>query len=163
VPISRRTIHFNVSVAVKGALRTLNLDTKMRGYAVWGVWDQAVGETVAQQAQPTFVRGGILFVKCSSSAWMQQLHFMKGTIREELNRLLGKEMIKDIRFQMGTVSRSGHGEPSVNDQQVMLDDAEWERIDEALRPLQDPEVKEIVRRIMIKGVSVNKKGGRKGN
>jgi predicted nucleic acid-binding Zn ribbon protein len=89
VPISRRTIHFNVSVAVKGALRTLNLDTKMRGYAVWGVWDQAVGETVAQQAQPSFVRGGVLFVKCSSSAWMQQLQFMKGTICKELNRLIG--------------------------------------------------------------------------
>lgn len=151
-------MNFNVSTAVKGALRRLNLDTKMRGYAVWGVWDQAVGETVAQQAQPNFVRGGILFVRCSSSAWMQQLHFMKVTIREELNRLLGKEVIKDIRFQMGTISRPSHDEASVKDQEVALDDAERERIDEALRPLQDAETREIVRRIMIKGASLNKKG-----
>lgn len=163
MPISRRTINFNVSTAVKGALRRLNLDTKMRGYAVWGVWDQAVGETVAQQAQPAFVRGGILFVKCSSSAWMQQLQFMKVTIRDELNRLLGREVIKDIRFQIGIISRSTHGESSVKDQAVVLDDAEQERIDEALRPLQDPEVKEIVRRIMVKGAFVNKTGERKGN
>lgn len=163
MPISRNTINFNVSVAVKGALRRLNLDAKMRGYAVWGAWDQAVGETVAQQAQPAFVRGGTLFVKCSSSAWMQQLQFMKVTIRDELNRLLGKEVIKDIRFQMGIIFRPSHDEPSVNDQEVGLDDTERERIDEALRPLQDPEMKEIVRRIMIKGASVNKKGVRKGN
>jgi hypothetical protein len=156
VPISRRTINFNVSGAVKGALRRLNLDTKMRGYAVWGVWDQAVGETVAQQAQPTFVRGGTLFVRCSSSAWMQQLQFMKVTIREELNRLLGKEIIKDIRFQMGTIARPTHGESSIKDQEVALDDAERERIDEALRPLQDDETKEIVKRIMIKGASAKK-------
>ena len=163
MPVSRRTINFNVSVAVKGALRRLNLDTKMRGYAVWGVWDQAVGETVAQQAQPAFVRGGVLFVKCSSSAWMQQLQFMKVTIRDELNRLLGNEVIKDIRFQIGTISCSTHGESSLKDQAVVLDDAERERIDEALRPLKDPEVKEIVRRIMVKGAFVNKKGERKRN
>jgi hypothetical protein len=149
-------MNFNVNAAVKGALRRLNLDTKMRGYAVWGVWDQAVGETVAQQAQPTFVRGGTLFVKCSSSAWMQQLQFMKGTICKELNRLMGREAVKDIRFQMGIIDRPTPGEAAINNQEVVLDDAERERIDEALRPLQDPEVKEIVRRIMIKGASAKK-------
>jgi len=155
---TKRAMNFNVSAAVKEALHRLNLDTKMRGYAVWGVWDQAVGETVAQQAQPTFVRGGILFVKCSSSTWMQQLQFMKGTICKELNRLLGKEVVKEIRFQMGMIARPAHGESPVDNQEVVLDDAERERIDEALRPLQDPEVKEIIRRIMIKGASLNKKG-----
>ena len=158
MPTSRRNIDFNVSTAVQGALHRCNLTTKMKGYAVWGVWDQAVGETVAQQAQPNFVRGGILFVKCSSSTWMQQLQFMKGKIREELNRLLGKEVVKEIRFQIGTIPPPTHDEPSIKDQEVALDDAERERIDEALRPLQDPEVKEIVRRIMIKGASLNKKG-----
>lgn len=160
---TKRAMNFNVSTAVKGALHRLNLDTRMRGYAVWGVWDQAVGETVAQQAQPTFVRGDTLIVKCSSSAWMQQLQFMKGTICKELNRLLGKEVVKDIRFQMGVIARPTPETSSVNDQEVALDDDEQARIDEALRPLQDPEVKEIVRRIMIKGASLNKKGESKVN
>jgi predicted nucleic acid-binding Zn ribbon protein len=134
----------------------LTLDARMRGYAVWGVWDQAVGETVAQQAQPAFVRGGVLFVKCSSSAWMQQLQFMKGNICKELNRLLRKEVIKDIRFQMGMIDRPTQGKSSVKDQEVVLDDAEQARIDDALRPLQDAETREIVRRIMIKGASLKK-------
>ena len=153
---TKRAMNFNVNAAVKGALHRLNLDTKMRGYAVWGVWDQAVGETVAQQAQPTFVRGDTLFVKCSSSAWMQQLQFMKGTICKELNRLVGREAVKDIRFQMGMIERPSQEESSVKDQGVVLDDTERERIEEALRPLQDAETKEIVRRIMIKGASAKK-------
>ena len=153
---TKRAMNFNVNTAVKGALHTLNLDTKMRGYAVWGVWDQAVGETVAQQAQPTFVRGGTLFVKCSSSTWMQQLQFMKGTICKELNRLLGKEVIKEIRFQIGTISRPTQETSSVNDQEAALDDAERERINKALQSLQDDETKEIVRRIMIKGATAKK-------
>lgn len=153
---TRRTIEYNIGGAVKEALRRLNLDTRMRGYAVWGVWDKAVGDTVAQQAQPAFVRGGILCVRCSSSAWMQQLHFMKGTIREELNRLLGREVIKDIRFQMGTISRPSP-DAAMQDREVVLDDAERERIDETLRPLRDPEMREIARRIMIKGASLKRR------
>ena len=59
---------------------------------------------------------------------------------------------------MGTIARPTTETSSVNDQEVALDDAERERIDEALRPLQDAETKEIVRRIMLKGASLNKKG-----
>jgi len=155
---TKRAMNFNVKAVVKGALRRLNLDARMQGYAVWGVWDKVVGDAIACQAQPAFVRGGILFVKCSSSAWMQQLHFMKGTIQKELNRVLGKEVVKDIRLQIGTIAPPPHGEPAVDNQEVVLDDAEQARIEEALRPLQDAEVREVVKRIMIKGASVNKKG-----
>ncbi|MCJ7545213.1 MAG: DUF721 domain-containing protein [Deltaproteobacteria bacterium] len=152
----KRALDFNVQAVVKGALHRLNLDAKMQGYAAWAVWDKAVGDTIAQQAQPAFMRGGVLFVKCSSSAWMQQLQFMKGKMCEQLNRLLGKEVIKDIRFQMGMIDRSSRGDATVKDQEVVLDAAEQARIDEALRPLADPEMREIARRIMIKEASAKK-------
>jgi hypothetical protein len=152
----KRAMNFNVQAAVKGALHRLNLDAKMKGYAAWGVWEKAVGETIAQQAQPAFMRGGVLFVKCSSSAWMQQLQFMKGKIGEQLNRLLGKDVIKDIRFQMGMIDRLSQGDASAKNQEVVLDAAEQARIDEALRPLADPEMREIARRIMIKEASAKK-------
>ena len=87
---------------------------------------------------------------------MQQLQFMKGTICKELNRLLGKEVVKEIRFQIGTISRPTQETSSVNDQEAALDDAERERINKALQSLQDDETKEIVRRIMIKGATAKK-------
>jgi predicted nucleic acid-binding Zn ribbon protein len=152
----KRTIDFNIKAAVKDALHRLNLDTRMKGYAVWGIWTKAVGDTIAQQAQPSFVRGGILFVKCSSSAWIQQLHFMKGTIRDALNRLLGSDVIKDIRFQMGVISSPAEVAPVVEEQEVVLDDADRKRIDEALHPLVDLEMKEIARRIMVKETTAKK-------
>ncbi|MBW2039180.1 MAG: DUF721 domain-containing protein [Deltaproteobacteria bacterium] len=149
-------IDFNLKAVLGEALRRLNLDARMRGYAVWGIWDQVVGERVAQQAQPAFVRRGILFVKCSSPAWMQQLQFMKGMILEGLNSRLGREVIKEIRFQIGLVSRPSVEGQSVRDQGVVLDEEERERMEEVLRPLQDPEVREVVRRIMVKGASAKK-------
>jgi len=149
-------MNFNVQAVVKGALHRLNLDTRMKGYAAWGVWEKAVGDTIAQQAQPAFMRGGVLFIKCASSAWMQQLQFMKGQICAQLNQLLGKDVIKDIRFQMGMIDHPARGDSSARDQKVVLDDAEQARIDEALRPLADPEMREIARRIMIKEASAKK-------
>jgi hypothetical protein len=153
---SKRAMDFNVQTAVKGALHRLNLDTKMKGYAAWMVWDKAVGDTIAQQAQPAFMRGGVLFVKCASSAWMQQLQFMKGQICAQLNQLLGKEVIKDIRFQMGIIDRPSRSNASATEKKVVLDETEQARIDEALRPLQDPETREIARRIMTKEASAKK-------
>ncbi|MCJ7662791.1 MAG: DUF721 domain-containing protein [Desulfobacterales bacterium] len=152
----KRAMDFNVKAVVKGALRRLDLDARMKGYAAWGVWEKAVGDTIAQQAQPAFMRGNVLFVKCSSSAWMQQLQFMKGQICEQLNRLLGKGVIKDIRFQMGMIDCPPPGDSSAKDQEVALDDAEQARIDEALRPLADPEMRAIARRIMVKEASAKK-------
>jgi hypothetical protein len=152
----KRTVDFNVQAAVNGALHRLNLDAKMKGYAAWMVWTKAVGDTIAQQAQPAFMRGGVLFVKCSSSAWMQQLQFMKGKICEQLNRLLGNEVIKDIRFQMGMIDHPARSDASAKEQEVVLDEAEQARIEEALRPLADPEIREIARRIMVKETSAKK-------
>jgi hypothetical protein len=153
---SKRAMDFNVNAAVKGALHKLNLDARMKGYAAWMVWDKAVGDTIAQQAQPAFMRGGVLFVKCSSSAWMQQLQFMKGKICEQLNQQLGKEVIKDIRFQMGVIDHPSRSNASSTEKKVVLDATEQARIDEALRPLADPEIREIARRIMTKEASAKK-------
>jgi tRNA U34 2-thiouridine synthase MnmA/TrmU len=65
-------------------------------------------------------------------------------------------VIKDIRFQMGMIDRLSQGDASAKNQEVVLDAAEQARIDEALRPLADPEMREIARRIMIKEASAKK-------
>jgi hypothetical protein len=87
---------------------------------------------------------------------MQQLQFMKGTIREQLNRLLGNEVIKEIRFQMGVIAHPVRVEPVIDDQGTVLDENERKRIDEALRPLEDPEMRDIARRIMVKEACTKK-------
>jgi len=137
-------------VALTEALRRLNLEARMRGYAVWGIWDDVVGDMVAKQAQPSFLRRGVLFVKCSSPAWIQQLQFMKMMILKGLNHRLGREVIKEIRFQIGEVSRPSKDDQSENGQKVFLDERTKEQMEEVLRPLKDPEMREIVRRVLIR-------------
>ena len=51
---------------------------------IWDFWDDAVGSTVAENAQPEAFRKNILIVKVSCSAWMHQLHFLKKEIIKKL-------------------------------------------------------------------------------
>ena len=74
---------------------------KLEENAVLKLWAKAVGKKIAVQTQPDSLRNGTLFVKTTSSVWVQQLHFMKEEIRQKLNELAGKDVIKEIRLTVG--------------------------------------------------------------
>ncbi len=67
-------------------------------------WKDLVGEAINNNAQPTELNHGILKVSVSSPIWMQQLHFMKDMIKDGLNKTLKRDIIVDIRLELGTFS-----------------------------------------------------------
>ena len=83
------------------AFKRRGMAAKLEENAVLKLWPKAVGEQISVQTQPDGLRGGTLFVKATSSVWVQQLHFMKDDIRQKLNELAGKDAIKEIRFSVG--------------------------------------------------------------
>jgi len=70
-------------------------------YRVWSFWAEEVGEAIAKRAQPAGYHGGVLSVRVSSHAWMQELQFLKEDIRARLNARLGGDQIRDIYFIAG--------------------------------------------------------------
>ena len=60
-------------------------------------WGAAVGEAIAEQAQPVAQRGGVLTIACSASVWAQELDLMSTSIIERLNGALGGSQITRIR------------------------------------------------------------------
>jgi hypothetical protein len=70
-------------------------------YRIWSFWNDEVGEAIAQRAQPAGYHRGVLSVRVTSHAWMQELQFLKETIRARLNARLGREQIRDIYFVAG--------------------------------------------------------------
>jgi predicted nucleic acid-binding Zn ribbon protein len=63
------------------------------------VWQEAVGELVAAQAEPTGERGGVLVVTCSSAVWAQELDLMAPALVARLNGLLGGPHVQALRCQ----------------------------------------------------------------
>ena len=87
---------------VQTLLDRLPVGRILRQYAVWRLWEDAVGKTVAAQAWPSKIRHGRLFVGVSDAVWLQELQFLKERIKAELNRRLGEPAVKDIFFFLGS-------------------------------------------------------------
>lgn len=72
---------------------------------IWKLWDSVVGKTIAEHAQPSTIKKGVLVVKVSDSVWLQELEFKAKEIKERLNGKLQSEPIKKIRFKIGEPTR----------------------------------------------------------
>lgn len=70
---------------------------------LWNQWNAAVGPAVAENTRPAAVKGRLLTVNVASSAWLQQLQFLKADLIARLNRALGEQRVEDIRFRVGPV------------------------------------------------------------
>ncbi len=85
------------------SLKRFDLTARLDEYGVWPIWNDIVGKTIANNAQPEKIRNGTLFVKVTSPVWMQQLQFMKEMIVEKLNERLNGEVVKTIFFMVGRI------------------------------------------------------------
>ncbi|MFO7560515.1 MAG: DUF721 domain-containing protein [Desulfobacterales bacterium] len=70
---------------------------------IWALWDKTMGMTIAENARPAAFKGQLLVVQVASSPWMQQLQFLKKDIIQKLNSALGKELVQEIKFKIGSM------------------------------------------------------------
>ena len=132
---------------LKKSLKRLDLSPKLEEYGVWPIWNEIVGATIARNAQPEKIRNGTLFVKVSSSTWMQELQYMKEMISQKLNQSLAKDVVKNIFFFVGKVETGvptskakEYSAPGHSLLELKLDE-------EHLRSVKDPEIRRALRRL----------------
>jgi len=68
---------------------------------IWRVWKEVVGQTYAENAQPSKIRKKQLTVTVADSIWLQELTFYKETILEKLNLKLGRKAVDGINIRVG--------------------------------------------------------------
>jgi predicted nucleic acid-binding Zn ribbon protein len=92
-------------------LRGTGLQKRFAEYRAVEAWDEVVGSTVAEQAQATVIRGGVLFVDVKSSVWMQELQLLRGDIIERLNAHLEQPFVKSMVLSIERSPYPGAGSP----------------------------------------------------
>lgn len=70
---------------------------------IWSFWEKVVGPVIAENAQPAAFKGNILILHVSSSTWIQQLRFLKKDMIAKINDAIGKEMVLEIKFKIGSL------------------------------------------------------------
>lgn len=133
------------------AFKRRGMAAKLEENAVLKLWPKAVGRQISIQTQPDSLRNGTLFVKTTSSVWVQQLHFMKEEIRQKLNELAGKNVIKEIHLTVGhEISKT---KPTIDAEiatakKLLLKDRDKKMIAECTASLSDRELATIFKRVM---------------
>jgi predicted nucleic acid-binding Zn ribbon protein len=74
--------------------------------SLWETWTEAVGEEVACHTRPKAFKGTLLLVTVDSSVWMHHLSMMKHEIIARINKKLGEETLREIRFSIGHLETS---------------------------------------------------------
>jgi len=67
------------------------------------VWDEIVGPSISKNAQPSGINDKKLKVIVSNPIWLQELQFTEESIRNQLNRKLGRKAIRKIDFRVGVI------------------------------------------------------------
>jgi predicted nucleic acid-binding Zn ribbon protein len=68
---------------------------------IWEIWEETVGPAIAQNAQPEWIKSGKLRVRVSDPIWLQELGFVKETIKEKINKTLGRKAVETVEFRLG--------------------------------------------------------------
>jgi predicted nucleic acid-binding Zn ribbon protein len=126
------------------SLKRLDLGKRLDEYGVWPIWNDVVGKTVANNAQPEKIRNGTLFIKVSSPVWMQQLQYMKEMIAEKLNQRLGSQVVKNIFFVVGRIDPVSSAGPAIDEST-----AAPRKVDtEFLQSVTDPDIRQAFERLV---------------
>jgi predicted nucleic acid-binding Zn ribbon protein len=131
------------------ALKKRGLAPTTEESALFKLWPKAVGEQIAAQTKPAAWREGTLFVKTTSSVWVQQLHFMKEDIRQKINDLSAKQTVKEIIFTVGhNPALQNTGQSATAPPKIALRERDKKMIAECTETLADRELADIVKRVM---------------
>ncbi|GAB2528807.1 DUF721 domain-containing protein [Paramicrobacterium agarici] len=76
-------------------------------------WAEVAGESTAAHSEPVGIEGGVLTVKCDSTAWATQLRLMRVEIMNRIATSFPDAGIDSIRFQGPNVPSFKRGPRSV--------------------------------------------------
>ena len=148
-----------VGSLLKRVLGERGMDDRLNRYQAWLIWDQVVGQQIAARARPLRFRQGVLEVQVDHPVWMQQLQMLKPQILDKLNRQLPSAKIEDIFLRKAPTpyaARKQQVPAPIKRKLAELTAAERERIDAVLEPLDDPELRDEMRRLAILQKRLNK-------
>ena len=157
--------------AAERVLGRMDTSGKRYGARVVGVWSEVVGPGIARHTQGfAFREGKELVVFVDTPAWANELSLMSGDLMRRINERIGDESVSSLRFTVSkrvaterawkaTIDESEAAyEPDTVEPEA-LSDVERDQAAHVAAVIDDPDLREIVLRVMMKDLAL-KKGAR---
>jgi hypothetical protein len=123
------------------------------------LWKRAVGPQIAARTLPETLKRGILYVRVSAAVWLHQLQFLKEEIILKFNELSGKDEIRSLFFSIGEIPPpppEASDPPPAVPVPAPLRKRDREMMRESLDAVRDPELREILKRVMVREISIRR-------
>ena len=72
---------------------------------VFNKWSEIVGDAIANNAEPTSLRDGVLRVRVESPTWATEVSYLGDQIRARANDMLGKPVVREVKVWTGRRDR----------------------------------------------------------
>ncbi len=79
-------------------MQRLGLEDELQGWRAVEDWARIVGPRVARHTRAVGFEHGVLRVEVEGSAWMHELGYLKRELIQAVNRDLGADRVRDVRF-----------------------------------------------------------------
>ncbi len=123
-------------------------------------WEAAAGPAVGEHTTNAYLRGHELVVAVDSPIWATELSALSGRYVEELNHLLGGKVVTSVRFTVSQkVEREKQRKRAEQEaeefylqdkvQAIPLSSIERAQIEESVKGIPDPELREAVLRATV--------------
>jgi len=86
----------NLGDALEKMLKEYNLKQKVDQTDVLNNWEKIVGKSIARHTDPLKIYGNKLYIEAESPAWRNQLLFQKDYIKDQINKNIKNNKIKEI-------------------------------------------------------------------
>lgn len=97
----------DISSVISNLSKSLGFEQKMVESSLQKRWGEIMGEKIANHTIPGQIRYKKLYIEVDNPVWMHQLLFLKDEILNRVNRSIGREIINEVRFKLGT-GRDNH-------------------------------------------------------
>lgn len=88
----------SLATILPALFKQLGLEEDARGWQAVTEWPAVAGERIAKHARAVSFRDGSLTVEVEGSAWMQELGFLERELLRKLNRHLGRDIVREVRW-----------------------------------------------------------------
>ncbi len=150
-----------VSGILSRLIRNYGLETRLLEYNLRHRWKEIVGAGIAAHTIPARIQQRRLYLWVDSTNWLDQLTLLKPILIQKINSHLNQQFFKSIILQPGQPPEPRvlfPEEDQVSDHPFTPTAAEPSPdlelcIQEYLKPVWDPSLKEVLRRVMIRSLT----------
>ena len=87
-----------LGIAIKDFLINTGLENGVNQQKAVIIWPKIVGTKIAENTTAELVDFNVLTIRVKNSTWRNELYLKKDIILEKLNKELGPNTIKELRF-----------------------------------------------------------------